>query len=373
MSIIATTAATMAGQALLSMIKELPNIIREAGETDLISASQVARVEPITLIDQGLITHPAMTDLAMCLTNIFAGYYLQAVQLNCAVGKIDVVGLLDRFNPQRSTSANVGAAVGGVMSAFARNKGAFNGPKNFKLPDPAEEDKVEAFRPTENGLGRDTVKGLSESVSLSVGKMLELNLESEGHHVTIPVAVRLIANTVAQESLVAILGIGATDNSLKERYYQWKAGDLRFFQDLILCQDLIDDYKQNAIKDKSGAYMAIINRGRSNALSAALSGKMSVGGASNIVVISETTKKNIENKYFGKMSDYKFRQRLFDNTYTMILAILDPSWDHVTFYYRGIRLGTEVKTSELKTANRNGGPDISEILKAYQLGNAPKL
>jgi hypothetical protein len=57
----------------------------------------------------------------------------------------------------------------------------------------------------------------------------------------------------------------------------------------------------------------------------------------------------------------------------MIMCVVDPEWDHVTFYHRSIDSETELTMRELKQANKGTGPDVADILKAYQMSAAPNL
>ena len=57
----------------------------------------------------------------------------------------------------------------------------------------------------------------------------------------------------------------------------------------------------------------------------------------------------------------------------MIMVVIDPDWDHVTFYHRSIELPTELSVKELQATNKSKGPDVAEILKAYQMGNSPSF
>ena len=43
----------------------------------------------------------------------------------------------------------------------------------------------------------------------------------------------------------------------------------------------------------------------------------------------------------------------------------------VKIYHRGIEHPTRLTIKELKSSGKGNGPDIAEILKAYQLGRAP--
>ena len=64
---------------------------------------------------------------------------------------------------------------------------------------------------------------------------------------------------------------------------------------------------------------------------------------------------------------------MFENTLTMIVMVIDTEWEQLTIYHRGIEEPTELAVKELKSLNRGTGPDVGEILKAYQLGNSPQF
>ena len=55
----------------------------------------------------------------------------------------------------------------------------------------------------------------------------------------------------------------------------------------------------------------------------------------------------------------------------MLLFVVDTEWEMVKIYHRGIEHPTRLTIKELKSAGKGNGPDIAEILKAYQLGRAP--
>jgi hypothetical protein len=57
----------------------------------------------------------------------------------------------------------------------------------------------------------------------------------------------------------------------------------------------------------------------------------------------------------------------------MILCVIDREWERVTFYVRNITAGSEYSVKELKAASAGKGPDILDILKAYNLGTAPSF
>jgi hypothetical protein len=223
------------------------------------------------------------------------------------------------------------------------------------------------------GFGKDTFATLKDLANLSVGKQFSVEITDGNHSASIPVSVRLMASSLPSANLVHILSLNSQDNSMKERYHGWRGGRLEFVKDLVLCQDLIDAHRKNLMADTDGIYTNLIKRSRSNGLAAIASGNPSIATASNLVIISNDTAAKLELEINGKLDDFKTREKIFKETYVMIMAVIDKQWERVTFYHRGIHGRTEVGVRDLKAANKGNGPDVSEILKAYQVGNSPSL
>lgn len=242
--------------------------------------------------------------------------------------------------------------------------------QGLKLQEAKRQDSLNA---SEVGFGRDTLATLKENSNLSVGKLLSVDLTDGLHKASIVVAVRLLASSLPSSSLVHILSFDNEDTSFKERYHAWKSGRLQFWRDLVMCQDLIDAHKKQLMADKDGMYTTILRRSRANQLSAIVSANPSVATASNLVVLSDTTAADLELKINGQLKDFATREKIFKKTYLMIMAVVDKQWQRVTFYHRGIHGETVVGVRELKAANKGSGPDVSDILRAYSLGQSPSL
>lgn len=348
------------------------------GKGSLIEYTQVTRVEPIVLIDADCLYLDCLSDVQQSLLSIFAGYYLQAVAISTNVGSVKVMRELDRLNPSRNVMASA-ANNSWMMAAESYKDGLPMYSKSAAMED-ATEDFVKGFKDpkaqassTEVSFGRDYNATLKELSNLSVGKMLNVEITDGKNKATIPVAVRLLATSIPTTSLVYLLGKNKEDNSAKERYHAWRAGRLSFIKDLVFCQDLIDAHRKHLMKDKSDVYSTILNRAQANKVSTIVSGNPSVATASNLIVMSNTTAMQIEMELNGKLSDFRTREKLFHDTYAMIIAVIDKQWERVTFYHRSIDSKTEVSARDLKAVNKGSGPDVSEILKAYRFGNSPSL
>lgn len=231
----------------------------------------------------------------------------------------------------------------------------------------------DTYSASEMSIGRDTLSTIKELSNLSVGKLLSVEITDGLHKASIPISIRLMASSLPTASLIHILTHGSKDNSFKERYHAWKAGRIEFIRDLCLCQDLIDAHRKNLMADKDGIYTNLVKRQRGNQISTLVSGNPSVATASNLVIMTNDSVAQMELRLDGKLSDFHIREKVFKDTYIMIMAVIDKQWDRVTFYHRGISAPTQVGLRDLKSSNKGGGPDVSDILKAYQFGNAPSL
>lgn len=222
-------------------------------------------------------------------------------------------------------------------------------------------------------IGKGTIKDLQTNVNLSVGKMLEVNITSGDSTAIIPVNVRLIVKTVVGARMAALLTSATQDTSVKTRYHKWRSGELRFVQDLLLCQDIIDKHKSSVMADKDGSLRTIVNRGSKNRFAALLSGDISVANASSMVVVSSTTAKQIERELSGKLDNFRTREKLFKSTHTMIMVVVDPEWEQAVIYHRSIRDESVISVKEFTNASKGDGVNINEVLSAYKLGAAPNI
>jgi len=378
----------------------------------LIGYTRSTRVEPIVLMDQSVQHLPYTEEVLKALLAIFSAYYLQAVAISVNVGKINTVKLFDHLNPDRigddsfsGTAVSLFKAAGPNLESIALTDestyahglpairhnherltleavATIDKTININLPNQGSNNErgsalgngdtswVAAGAAPGAKVGKSLNDG-AEGGNLVVGNLLEVNVESEGHKATIPVMVRLQAAPIRSDVLVHILSKNERNLSIGERWHELLSGQITFFKDFMFCQDLIDEHRATLMKDGTDQYAEILKRRQKNRNAAWVSKKPSAADASNIIIMSETTRNAVEASCGGRLKDFKTRQRIFDATYLMLLVVIDSQWETVTIYHRGIALPTQVSVKAMKLGNKKGGTDIGEILKAYQLGNAP--
>ncbi len=365
-------------QTISELAKKTGKLSSAVKPGSLVEFTQAARVEPLCILGSDVVNLEFMPLVMQSLQSIFTGYYLQAIALTTQVNSVKVIKVLDKLNPSRT--ANLAGMLSSAFESFKdKNKKVYADWRlaaesyKWRLPTtknvPALESEMLALEASS-----DTQKIISELSNLSVGKLVDVQITGEeGIKMSIPISIRLIANRMSEPTLVHLMSLASNDTTFKERYHAWRAGRLSFVKDLVLCQDIISAHKKALMNDKDGVYSEIINRVNQNKIVSMQSGDVSLASASNLFVISQNTADALEQKLYGKLSNPKIREKIFNTTYAMIIVVVDPFTEKVTFYHRGIAAASTMSVGDLKIANKGSGPDVSEIMKAYMAGSSPSL
>lgn len=352
--------------------------------TSLPEATKLTRVEPITVISADLANYEYTPDILQSLVNLFAGYYLQAVSLSARIGNVRIVNILDKLNPDRDASAFFVS-----LEASQNHRFMMADQYKYRLPRISTEGqfvdamldgqdlddviKAKQQRPEfqHSAVNRDSVKTLNEPVNLAVGKMILVDITIDEQSMQVPVNIRLAPAVLSNTSTEHLLTLKKEDNSLTERYHAWRAGRIAFIRDLMFCQDLIDTHRKALMEDKEGVYSEIIRRVNNSKKYGLLTQNPSLVSASNLFVISEEVAKTIEQGLGGKLSNARVREKAFENTYAMVIAVVDRDWERVTFYHRGVAAATNVSVKDIVKANKSKGPEVTDILSQLVKGQAP--
>lgn len=394
--------------SLLQTIGNIPDFVMRLGTNyktkSLIDVAQIGNVEPLTVISEDCLNLEYMPDVLQSVLSIFTGYYLRAAALSSSIGGVKVVRALDRLNPDRKfnelmigtesldsahtlsiesykyrlpTTSNL-PAISAEKSRTVRSAARLSLATEFldevskaHVSDRLDEDNIESGVNTDKSFVSKTAVEVS---NLAVGKLINVDINvGDDKTVSVPISIRLATSRMKTDSILHILVLKKDDNTLVERYHAWRSGRIGLIKDLIFCQDLIDEHKKALMHDELGVYSEIVRRVNASKKYGILSNNPSLVSASNIFIISEAVAKELEIKIGGKLSNLRIRERVFENTYAMIIAVVDREWERVTFYHRGISQSTDVAVKDLKGASKDKGQDITDFMKAYSLGNAPQF
>lgn len=393
-AVASSTAAQVAGNALMQTVFNLAkNGMQVSSLADL---TKPARVEPLAIVDSTLIEQPYMVSLLKLATSNFAGYYLQAVNMILGVGRIDTLKVLDSLNPDRTLGfdySKMSSKPGSGNECFAAS--AYN-PRVYANGLPSLESFSRRIRPSllfsmegfdvdgtidavgtvakDAGWGEaaeSPKSGLSagdnkihEIENLAVGKLLNVEITDGAKTAKLPVLIRMIPAAVPPASLVHMFSAGGRD-SWAQRMFMVQTGQIKFWRDFVLGQDMIDEHFRALMNDKSGVFKMITDRRRNNSQKALQTGRVSIADASNVAIVSTETLKMATGKLFGKIEQESVRKAIFDNSYLLMLIVVDERWQRVQIWHRGVDLATTHKFDEIERMEKSKGPDITEMFKMF--------
>jgi hypothetical protein len=371
---------------LIQKIYDVATLLWKSSKTtSLVEVTKPMRVEPLTVISRDCMTVPELGDVLQSLLSLFSGYYLQAVSVIGNVQSVKVAKVLDSLNPDRDFDyLGEGAKLLGFEDYSEKNTFTmYDEAYRFRLPtslnrvgieeNQLSPEQIQEIKDSELHTSVDITK-ISEISNLAVGKLLNVEISiGEEKSSKFPVSVRLIPSMLPNSSILHILALKTEDTSFTERFHAWRAGRISLIKDLILAQDLIDEHKKALMEDQSGVYSEIMRRVNNAKKFGLITRNPSLVSASNLFVISKDVARELELKLGGKLSNARIREKAFQNTYAMIIVVLDTEMERVTFYNRGTAAATDISFREIKASAKGKGPDILDVLRALNLGSAPAL
>ena len=355
----------------------------------LADVAKIARVEPITLISSNLSGTPELYNILHGVLNIYAAYYLQAVQiLSAQLSDVRILKILDQTNPDRDlkTLLSSGYTAFEDYTDIKTRVGTLSLENaKFKLP-MVKSDQVNVAMESEvfdtsATLGA-TIGKLDtfDKLGSAVGKVIEVKFnvkhpddKGRGNDITMPIVVKLDNMVIPSEVINAIMTSNKEEITLGSRFKDAISGRIRFIKDFLLCSDLIKAQKKTMIKDPTGYYTQLLKRINNSRMYSALSGNISLAGVSSILVISDEDEKEIQRKIGGKLTNQSTRDIVFNNTSTMMIVVVDREWERVSIYIRDVDGFSQNSFDSFKPMASKDNNNLVDLLKSFNLNNAPSF
>ena len=217
-----------------------------------------------------------------------------------------------------------------------------------------------------------------KSVSLPSGRILNIPMLTDGKssfnlQLLIQLFPFFIETDVAQE----FINLNFTP-SFWRRFTQFQAGEISFFKDFIFSCDLREKRMKALIKDKTGGLADMINKQKNAVASHWMNflrkpGTEKINIASTILILNKNSVDKTLNKSGIDLKSISNRRRFFDNSYCMMLVVVDQMYNEVTIYYNGIEAVSTFKYEQIKRESKKDSTDLVSIMKSYAQGLAPKF
>ena len=320
--------------------------------TDL---AKLTSVEPLTIVSPDCFHLEYMPAISQAACALFSGYYLQAIDVLASVHDVEVVKILDKLNPNRDSTGflvmdNVGNGGNAIRTESLR----------YSLPQPGMKPRMEAGQ-----------NNLQEAVNMAVGRMLDVTINlknADGNDVktSLKVAVRLKIASVPETAIISLLSNGTVDRGVEERFHAWRSGAISFIRDIILAEDIIREKMKMAVEDPTGTGAEVLRRVSKNRAFGVLTNNPSLATASNIVIMSEEVAAQVGYRAGGKLTDANTREKVFNNSYALIMIVVDKGTGRCKFFIRGQSDYATLSKKEIEFASKGKGADPMEIFRALQ-------
>ena len=358
----------------------------------LADVTKIARIEPITLVSSNLTTVKELNQVLHGVLNIYTSYYLQAVSLLSAeLVDTRILKILDKTNPDRDIKTMLAS---GYTSESINTLSLDNA--KYRLPTSTSFSFESIANDRQNPLGTSVNKiSTFDKLPHAVGKVIEIKFKVRGNtefapvpsgsrpqspkalpsnadEVAIPIVVKLDTMVIPNEVIDNIMITNKNEITLTGRFKDAISGRIRPIRDFILASDLIKAQKKSMIKDPTGYYNQVLNRINNSRFISTLTGNMSLAGVSSIVVISDEDENYIARYLGGKLTNSKTRKIVFDNISAMMIVVVNKEWERVDIYVKDIDGFSQSNYDDFKLSSEKGSSDqILDVLKAFNLGNAP--
>jgi hypothetical protein len=164
--------------------------------------------------------------------------------------------------------------------------------------------------------------------------------------------------------------------SLKRRWMQVKTREISFFKDFLLSLDLINLHKKALRADKNNVLSRFYNDKAKKdrmRIKSAIFGNQKNNLASSMIIISKETFDTVAKEAKLNFANPNDRQKFFNESYSMMLVVVDEMYEMCDIYYNGITQPSEMPYKAIKQGNTKSGVDMTEIMKTIAKGSAPRF
>lgn len=198
------------------------------------------------------------------------------------------------------------------------------------------------------------------------GNTFEENVEKD---LVIPICVRAHIVFFNMDDISSVLDVKGDKNSFTQRYWKWRSGGISF-KEFLLCADLIEEYRQKKLTNKSTILDILNGKTYNSTLNAITSdGKKGYEKFYNLFLFSGTDIEYIERELRGQMKNQSFSQSILTKLQAMELMVIDTEYDTGQLYLHTMPTPSTFPLSKL--GKRKDNSDLNDLLKSLYANKSP--
>ena len=199
--------------------------------TSLTEVTNLTNVEPLVVVSSDCLKLDYLPDIMQTLVNLFASYYLQAINLLAVINDVKIAKTLDRLNPDREFNL-FSLSLQDYKEVYQITEEAYK----WELPTPKSVLSLEAL-PIRNPSSitgsisskenKDLNEFLLEPSNLAVGKLINVsfkgptNEKGESTNVTLPISIRLAVTNLPNQSMLHLLTLNEESTKFDDRFNKY--------------------------------------------------------------------------------------------------------------------------------------------------------
>lgn len=349
-----------------SNFKTNVDLIRSNGSLTKLLSKFV--IEPVIICSKGTKQSVVFDKLLQLQVDIFSSFYFQAFKILTDVNGLDSKFAFDVLSTDNNIILDkVGGSFIGIEDYKVGSINDLFGNRKFlNISNEANNDKEDSkIYNVKNDSDNDTLRGLLQKTF-----NIDINLKtSDGNKtIQIPIIVKALIIVTDTKNILNMLQPNSKEKTFWYRFNEFRAGAISF-KELVLCGDLIKEYKDNRIKDKDGL-MEILEYRKNNSVQRGLLNanitSMGFERNYNMLLLTSDDKPYFDKHIGGNIVNEKNKQKLLSEAFSLTATIIDEDYERVNIYTRDIRGSSDIGFKVLNKRKNDSG-DLGDIMKSLLL------
>lgn len=314
---------------------------------------------------------PIMSDLLKTIQSVYIGYILTAVQMNTYVSHNRTVRDLMSTVATENLKGDLYVGTESIAADFAASF-------NPKMYEPKNDYDRKHSLPTPGGKSGTKILDVKD-ISFPAGKVVEVSFASPVDPkatFNVNIFVQLLPRIIPYEVAEQFIALNFTP-SLKQRWLQYKVGEINFWHDFVGQLDLLKKRRVALKKDSTGDLKNMMDL-QQNALTRQLLKLFRIfpdmQNVANSILIydKEMFDKFCHDNHYD-FRRYGDRQSFFNKAFAMAIATIDTRYNRVEMYLNGIEAKCDYTYAQLVTSAKRDNLNLVTMMGQMSQGQAPRF
>jgi hypothetical protein len=239
-----------------------------------------------------------------------------------------------------------------------------------------EKKKAEKASNTSASNTKNSIVDINKNTPLPSGRLLDVtfnNIYGKPIHIYLNL---ILTPIFVPEDLFDAFVKFQYPTTMKNRWLQWKSGEISFWKDFILEMDIRKEQRIARKRDKTNILSEMFKERNSNNVQhwkkvSTHSNRQNI--ANTILVVSKDHFEFSCKKAHIKFENANVRAKFFSTSMCLMMVVVDLDYSTATFYYNGLDKYGTYTFPQLQQAAKSDKSDLMDIMKLFSQGIAPRI